>query len=228
MKVITIIQARTTSSRLPNKVLLDLHGKCLLERVIDQAKKMKMSDELWVATSQHENDDVIQSICERVGVQVYRGSLQDVRWRFYQIAKKQGADVIVRITADNPFTDPEIADELIKTLKENPGYDYVRMEKSMILDGSHSEVFSMNALEKSIKEYDDDHNREHVTPAMIRFMNVYESKSIKNELFSKTPYFIGIDTFEDYKRCVNIYQKFGINNTLKKLIQEINTYGKAF
>jgi spore coat polysaccharide biosynthesis protein SpsF len=227
MKVITIIQARTTSSRLPNKVLLDLYGKCLLERVIDQANGIKKSDEVWVATSVHENDDIIEYLCDRRGIPVYRGSLLDVRWRYYHIARQQKADIIVRITADNPFTEPEFADELIDSLINNSALDYARMDKSLILDGSHSEVFTMKALEKSIREFDDDQNREHVTQAMIRHMNVIEVSPSNNDLISKTPYFIGIDTFEDFKRCILLYKKFGANNTLKHLIKEINTYGKA-
>lgn len=227
MKVITIIQARTSSSRLPNKVLLDLYGKSLLERVIDQANGIKKSDEVWVATSVHENDDIIEYLCDRRGIPVYRGSLLDVRWRYYHIARQQKADIIVRITADNPFTEPELADELIETLINNPTLDYARMDKSLILDGSHSEVFTIKALEKSITEYDDDQNREHVTPAMIRHMNVIEVSPTNNDLISKTPYFIGVDTFDDFKRCILLYKKFGVNNTLKHLIKEINTYGKA-
>ena len=227
MKVITIIQARTSSSRLPNKVMLDLYGKCLLERVIDKAKKIKKTDEVWVATSVHENDDIIEYLCERMGIPVYRGSLLDVRWRYYHIAKQQNADLIVRITADNPFTEPVFADELIETLINHSGYDYARMDKSKILNGTHSEVFTMNALEKSIQEYDDDQNREHVTPAMIFHMKKLEVIPSNNELVPKTPYFIGVDTFEDFKRCILIYKKFGTKNTLKHIIKEINTYGKA-
>ena len=62
MKVISIIQARTTSTRLPNKALLEIYGKSLLERVIDQALKIKNTDEVWVATSSHENDDLLSLI----------------------------------------------------------------------------------------------------------------------------------------------------------------------
>jgi len=228
MKIITIIQARTSSSRLPNKVLLDLYGKCLLERVIDKANKITKSDEVWVATSVHENDDIIEYLCERTGTPFYRGSLLDVRWRYYHIAKQQNADIIVRITADNPFTEPEIADQLIETLINNPEKDYARMDKSKILDGTHSEVFTMTALEKSIKEFDDDQNREHVTPAMITHMEKVEVIPSNNELIPKTPYFIGVDTFEDFKRCILIYKKFGTKKTVKYLIKQINTYGKAF
>lgn len=228
MKVVTIIQARTTSSRLPNKVLLEIYGTSLLERVIDQAQKIRNTDEVWVATSIHENDDLIETLCERKNVPCHRGSLEDVRGRFYTIAKNQGADIIVRITADNPFTEPEYAAEMIDFLKDHADeYHYVRMKKSTILDGSHSEVFTMKALEKAVQEYDDIENREHVTPALIEHMETYETVPSNKDLITKKPYFIGVDTFSDFKRATQLYKDFGEQDTLKQLIKEINKNGRA-
>lgn len=227
MKVVTIIQARTTSTRLPNKILMEIYGKSLLERVIDQACKIRKSDDIWVATSTHENDDLIEFLCERKGVSCFRGKLEDVRGRFYAIAQQQKADLIVRITADNPFTEPEYADELIKVLKTSSGYDYARMDQSTILDGSHSEVFTAKALEKSVTHYPDEQNREHVTPAMIEHMKMYEAVPANKELIAKKPYFIGVDTFGDLKRATRLFKIFGEKNTLKQLIKEINENGKA-
>lgn len=227
MKVVTIIQARTTSKRLPNKVMLDIYGKPLLERVIDQALKIKNSDEVWVATSTHENDDVIEYLCERKEMPCFRGSLSNVRGRYYTIAKNQNADIIVRITADNPFTEPFYAEELINFLKESPEYDYARVDKSTSIDGTQSEAFTMDALEHSIQNYDDDQNREHVTAAMIFHMKIHELVTSNKELLSENSYFVGVDTFADYKKATLLFRKFGEQNTLKKIIKELNKNGKA-
>ena len=228
MKTVTIIQARTTSTRLPNKVLLDVYGKSMLERVIDQCHKIENSDEVWVATSVHENDDLVESLCDRIEVPCHRGSLEDVRGRFYSIAKDQDADIIVRVTADNPFTEPAYAENLIDYLKEHSdSYDYVRMELSSILDGSHSEVFTLRALEKSAEEFDDKENREHVTPAMIRHMNIGEITPSNQDLVAQKPYFIGVDTFGDLKRATAIYETFGEEETLKQLIKKVNQDGRG-
>ncbi len=228
MKVVTIIQARTTSTRLPNKVLLDIFGKPLLERVIDQARKIKNTDELWVATSTHENDDLIELLCERKGVACYRGSLEDVRGRYYQIAVNRQANLVVRITADNPFTEPEYAEELITFLKKNSNtYDFARMNKSTVLDGTYSEVFTMKSLVESVENYNDERNKEHVTPAIYENMRMHELISVNEDLVAKKPYFIGVDTFEDLKKATLLYKKFGEQDTLKKIINETNEYGKA-
>lgn len=225
MKVVTIIQARTTSSRLPNKALLDIHGKCLLERVIEQAQKIKNSDEVWVATTTHSNDDVIEILCDRINVPCYRGSLEDVRSRFFEIGKNQNADIIVRITADNPLTDPEIAEDLIREAKSNPKYDYFRMKWEKIVDGAHSEVFTFRALKDSISKFISQKDIEHVTPALINKMKMLEMEPINEELVCEKSYFVGIDTFSDYKKVIEIFQKFGEKNTLKHLIKTLNHNG---
>lgn len=228
MKVITIIQARTTSTRLPNKALLEIYGKSLLDRVIDQALKIKNTDEVWVATSTHENDDLIEIMCKRKNIPCHRGSLEDVRDRFYHIAEKQKADIIVRITADNPFTEPVYAAELIDFLKVNSDhYNYVSMDKATVLDGTNSEVFTMDALEKSVSEYNDAFNKEHVTPALIQHMKMHRSVPSDKELIAKKPYFVGVDTFADLKRATQLFQKFGEQDTLKQIIKTVNKNEKA-
>lgn len=228
MKVVTIIQARTTSSRLPNKVLIDIYGKPLLERVIDQAKKIRNSNELWVATSTHENDDLIELMCERLDIPCYRGSLKDVRSRYYEIAVNQKADIIVRITADNPFTEPEYVEELISFFKVNQeDYQYARMDKSTVLDGTSSEVFTIDALKESVEKYSNERNREHVTPAIIERMKIIELVSENEDLIAEKSYFIGVDTFSDLKRATKLYKRFTDKDTLKQIIKETNKNGTA-
>lgn len=224
MKVITIIQARTTSSRLPNKALIDVFGKSLLERVVDQAKSIKLTDEIWVATSKHQNDDLIEILCDRINVKCFRGSLEDVRSRFFQIVRERNGELIVRVTADNPLTEPEYADQLISFLKEHDDYDYVRMSKNNVIDGTNSEVFTYSALEKSVKNYSDLGNKEHVTPAMIQDMNMIELMPNNKDLITEKSYFAGIDTFEDLLHLTKIYKKLGEQNTLKNLIQLLNEH----
>jgi len=224
MKVITIIQARTTSSRLPNKALIDVFGKSLLERVIHQAKSIKLTDEVWVATSTHENDDLIEILCDRINVKCFRGSLDDVRSRFYQIARERNGELIVRVTADNPLTEPEYADQLISFLQENEYYDYARIAKDNVVDGTNSEVFTASALEKSVNNYSDLGNMEHVTPAMIRDMNMIELIPANKDLITEKSYFAGIDTFQDLLHLTKIYKKLGEQNTLKNLIQLLNEH----
>jgi len=222
MKVVTIIQARTSSSRLRNKVLLSMHGKSLLNRVIDRTLAIKESDEVWVATSDDPTDDAIEWMCRNRDIPYFRGSLNDVRSRFYTIATSQRADIIVRVTADNPFTEPSYADQMIRYVKTNPTVDYVRMVKSTIIDGTGCEVFTMSAFQKSVERYNTPSDIEHVTTSLISEFNMVELIPDDKELVTNQPYFLGVDTMEDYIKTIRLYHRYGDQITLKQIIQKVN------
>jgi spore coat polysaccharide biosynthesis protein SpsF (cytidylyltransferase family) len=222
MKVVTIIQARTTSQRLRNKVLMDINGRSLLDRVIDKALQIKSPSRVWVATSSDKTDDAIELLCDGRNIPCHRGSLHDVRSRFYEIAKKENADVLVRITADNPLTEPTYADQMIQYLIQNPIFDYVRMKKELIPVGTGSEVFTFPAFEDAISKYNDEANTEHVTTALIEYYNKAELTPENEELIAREPYFVGVDTMEQYIDAIKLFRLYGETDTLSSIIRKIN------
>lgn len=119
-KVVAIIQARMKSSRLPDKVMLDLAGKPMLVRVIERVQMAKRLDQVAVATTSGADEDPIAELCAAKGIACYRGSLQDVLDRYYQAAKLFAADLVVRITADCPMIDPGLIDGTIAALLGEP------------------------------------------------------------------------------------------------------------
>lgn len=109
-EIVAIVQARMSSSRLPGKVLLEIAGKPMLQRVIERTRQARTIERLVVATTDEPADDPIVEFCQANGVDYYRGSLHDVLDRYYQTARRFGAQVIVRITADCPLIDPALVD----------------------------------------------------------------------------------------------------------------------
>jgi spore coat polysaccharide biosynthesis protein SpsF len=105
-----IIQARENSTRLPNKVLYEVCGKTFLEHCYDRCNKSK-ADKIVIATT--ENSKKIQQLCIDKSMNYFVGSEDNVLDRYYQCAKKWGADNIVRITSDCPLIDPKIIDNCI-------------------------------------------------------------------------------------------------------------------
>ncbi|MCG6537766.1 MAG: acylneuraminate cytidylyltransferase, partial [Syntrophales bacterium LBB04] len=103
IKIIAIIQARMSSSRLPGKVMANINGKPMLYHVVERTKRSKMIDLVTVATSEHSDDDIIESFCKENSIACFRGKLDDVLDRYYQAAMHFHADVIVRLTADCPL-----------------------------------------------------------------------------------------------------------------------------
>ena len=156
------------STRLPGKVLMELEGKPLLQRVVERVKRAKKIDEIIIATTKNKEDKKLTEFAEKLKVKSYAGSEDDVLDRYYQAAKKFGAENIVRITSDCPLIDPEIVDDIISYYLNND-FDYVSNTISPTYpDGLDTEVFSFKALERAWKEAKKGFEREHVTPYINR------------------------------------------------------------
>ena len=164
-----IIQARTTSTRLPQKVLKPLpynSNITVLEQVISRANKCRMVNEVIVATTTDEEDNQIVKIAEKNSVRYFRGSRDDVLSRYYFAAKMAKADVIVRVTSDCPCIDPEVIDRLI-THHINGGFHYSSNTiKRTFPHGLDAEVFNFDVLEEAHFNANKPFEREHVCPYM--------------------------------------------------------------
>ncbi|MGW8249496.1 MAG: cytidylyltransferase domain-containing protein [Anaerolineales bacterium] len=112
-KTVAIIQARMASSRLPDKVLLEIGDQPMLVWVVERARLAMTVDEVVVATTTDASDDAIQALCQKRGYAFYRGSAFDVLDRYYQASRRHPAEVIVRITADCPLIDPALIDQAV-------------------------------------------------------------------------------------------------------------------
>jgi len=115
-RIVAIIQARMASTRLPDKVLLDIGDQPMLAWVVERTRMAHTIDEVVVATTTDASDDTVHAFCQGRGYPVYRGSAFDVLDRYYQAARLHHADVIVRITADCPLIDPALIDNVVGIL----------------------------------------------------------------------------------------------------------------
>lgn len=106
MRTAAVIQARMGSERLPGKVLRDIAGKTMIDRVIERAQRCLSIDGVIIATSTNASDDVLADHCRSNGVHVVRGSENDVLSRYALAAEKFRCEYVVRITSDCPLIDP--------------------------------------------------------------------------------------------------------------------------
>lgn len=180
--IAAIIQVRTGSTRLPDKVLIDIAGKPLLEHVLDRVRLSRLIDKIIIATTTKERDRVILEIAQSWGIESYAGSEEDVLDRFYQAAKMYRVDTIVRISPDDPFNDPEVNDKVISYyLKNKDNLDYVSNTiKPTYPEGLDVEVFSFDALEKAWKEAKKPSEREHVTPYIRNHPEIFRLANVEN------------------------------------------------
>ena len=203
-----IIQARISSTRLPGKVLLELLGKPVLWHVINRVSKAKSVDDVIVATSTLPADDAIEEFCRQNNVKFFRGHPVDVLDRFYQCAKNNRIEDIVRITADCPLHDPHIIDKVVTEYAAG-GYDYAANALDPTFpDGLDVEVFSFQALEKAWKNARLASEREHVTPYIIKHPDLFRIKSIRQSRdYSHMRW--TLDNPEDYEFIREVYIFFG-------------------
>lgn len=204
MNVIAIIQARLGSTRLPRKVLLDLQGKTVLERVIERVSAASRVDKVVVATTGNVADTEIVDLCTRRSISVYAGSEDDVLDRYYQAALLFKADHYVRITADCPLMDPKVIDAVIAFhIKENADYSSNTL-KETYPDGEDVEVFTFSSLEKAWNTAKLLSEREHVTPYIRKNPSLFKQANVACDRdLSKKRW--TLDQSEDYAFIRTIY-----------------------
>ena len=173
MRIVAIVQARMSSSRLPGKVLDILAGKPALHHIHERLLECRLVDEIVIATSQEPSDDAISEFCQNHHIPFFRGSLDDVLDRYYQAAGEYKADVIVRITGDCPLIDPVIVDAVVAGFLAG-GYDFFGLSGEFP-DGLDCTVFSFGAIEKAWKEAKLPSEREHVGPYIEKNPDIFKS-----------------------------------------------------
>ena len=113
-KAIVLIAVRLNTKRLKKKALLNLYDKPLISSLTDRLKQSKLVSKIVWCTSKEQVDDKLETLAKKTKVRIFRGPSKDVMLRFILAAQKYKAKTVVRVTGDNPLTDPEIIDFLIK------------------------------------------------------------------------------------------------------------------
>ena len=208
MKIVAIVQARMGSSRLPRKVLKDLGGATVLDRVLNRLGRSWLIQESVVATTIEPADDAIVEHCERTGRKVFRGSEQDVLDRYYQAAKYVNADVVVRITSDCPVIDPEVTDATVHAFLDRHADYASNVLVRTYPRGLDTEVMTVQALERAWRESTKPYQREHVTPYIYENPQEFKLHGIENDTDCSRHRWT-VDTPEDLQLLRAIYERFG-------------------
>lgn len=198
------------SSRLPGKVLKDLNGKPMLEWVVKRSSFARKVDDVLVATTTDSGDDAIEKWCRSSRIACFRGSVFDVLDRYYQAAKENKADRIVRVTADCPLMDPELIDEMIG-FYENTQADFAANRlpppwHRTFPIGLDIEVVSFALLEKAWKEAVEPFEREHVMPWFYDKEGRFKVKILDHDP-DYGQHRWTVDTPEDYQFLQKLFAK---------------------
>ena len=194
-----VLQARTSSTRLPGKVLFSLpYGSKLTvcEHIIRRLKKAESIDKIIMATTLNPDDDGIVSIAEKARITCYRGIENDVLSRIYEAARLYNLDEIVRITSDNPCLDYDLVDTTVRAhLDESSDYTITQNYPT----GLNVEVVSFKALTSAHKNAKQPGQREHVTPYIREHDDIFRISVKEAPKIHRNPNIrVTLDTPEDY------------------------------
>lgn len=179
--ILAVLQARTSSSRFPGKVLKPLHGKPMILRQLERIERSTTIDRFLVATSDETSDDELARICADAGMEVFRGSLNNVLDRYYQAALLHQPQHVVRLTGDCPLIDPEIIDAIV-TYHLDGAFDYTSNTiEPTFPDGLDVEVCTFKALEEAWLKAALPSEKEHVMPFIHKRPNRYKLGSYISE-----------------------------------------------
>lgn len=224
MKILAITQARYGSTRLPAKILKEVNGMTLLEIHLRRILQAKTISKLKIATTDEEGAKYIVEVADKVGVEYYKGSVDDVLERFYGAAASEKPDYVIRLTSDCPLIDPSVIDELVNYAITHD-YDYVRTDASSFPDGLDTEVMKFSALEKAFNEAQLKSEREHVTPYVWKNGTadggtLFKSYKYPNPLgdFNANDFRITIDEPEDFEVIKVLIDNLGIERNWKEYI----------
>lgn len=206
MHFAAMIQARYGSSRLPGKILMDLCGKPVLQRVIERVQKSRYMDEVLVVTSIEAQNLQVMRLCADLGVRVFAGSENDVLDRYYQMAKLLQPEYVVRITADCPCFDWALLDQAVEFL--NPDTDYMANLCETLPDGLDLEIIKFSALKGAWEQARLASEREHVTQYIRKHPEQYRQQNFASPIPDIGHLRWTLDEAEDYTLIHAIYEHF--------------------
>ena len=223
LQIDIIVQARTGSTRLPNKLMKYLEDKLVIEHVIERLKRSQYAKNIIICTTDKKNDDVIENFCIDKNIKYYRGSENNVLKRYYDTASLYKSQIIVRITSDCPLVDPNIVDNMIFTYLEknlkflHPKYSFGDNQKTMggFPDGCNPQIFSFELLKETYSSAITDFDKEHVCPYMVRKFNNFCYQIPDIDIYKNIDFktlHLSLDTPDDYQKLKIIFENVYKNN----------------
>lgn len=196
-----------TSSRLPGKVLADCLGKPMLERMVERVRRAPSLDAIVIATTTNTTDDPVAALADRIGVDCWRGSEDDVLRRVLDAAHGHDVDVIVELTGDCPLIDPAVIEAVIARYRQGD-CDYCAnvLERTWPI-GMDTQVFARHVLDDVARRTDDATDHEHVSLYIYRHPEFYRLANVAAPAAETRPELrLTLDTPEDLALIRAVYE----------------------
>jgi len=216
-KTAIITQVRTTSTRLPRKVLKKVNTKTILEYHIERLQWSELP--IIVATTTNREDDIIVEICNKYCIDLFRGDELNVLSRYYLAAKQYNISTVIRVTSDCPLIDGKLIASALTCFNN---CDYLSNTITRTYPkGLDFEIFSFWVLEDAFKNAKSSFEKEHVTPYICNNVNnTFRLKSYLNTS-NESHFRITLDTTDDFILIKELIEKFKCDNLNYQRILEI-------
>lgn len=223
--LILVVQARTSSRRLPGKVLRDLGGRPMIAHVLARAARVRGIDGVTLATSSEDSDTPLAETARGLGVPVHRGSLDNVADRVVSAAEALGARSFVRVSGDSPFLAPEVVADVVDRFLSEPSDLASNVVERTFPKGMSCEVLDVAAFRAALPEFRAPEDHEHVTPYFYRHAQQFRIASV-----TRRPPIgdvnLSVDTPEDFALAERLDRRLredGLGDGLDAVLQALKT-----
>lgn len=200
-KVIAVIHARMTSSRLPGKVLMDVCGKTIFHHHVERLRQCPGIESITLGTTKSAVNEPLVEEARRIGIGYYQGAEEDVVERYLTIASNQAASVVVRVGCDKPLFSYEIINHMLDEYKDED----LLYVKTPLGKGVGSEIVSLRALEL----IHDNYRGPAITKYIYEYPHLFSVRGIDvDDEFSRPEFRLTLDTMDDFNVVKSLYEKF--------------------
>ncbi len=228
------------SKRLPGKSMMDLAGQPLVKRILERVKRSVLVDDIVLAIPNTPENKILKALADREGVKCYAGSEFDILDRYYQVARLEKADVILRLPADNPVPEPSEIDRIIKFHRslKRPGFssNLAEIFGNGYPDGIGAEIFDYKILDWAWRHNKDSALREHIH---LNFFDYTTNKVINKNIcpvatlkcpkeFSRPDLVLDVNTQEQYEFMRELYGYLFPKNNLFHITDIIDWYDNKY
>ena len=197
--MLCLVQARVTSKRLPGKMIKKINGNSILEILIDRLKLSKRISEIIILTSKNKSDNSIVQICKLKKIKFYRGPLNNVAKRFYEIDKKKNTKSFIRICGDSPLIDHNLIDKAISKFNLKKHDLLTNIFPRTYPKGQSIEIINSKTYKDYFSSFKKKNHKEHVTTYFYDNFKKFKMYKLKNNV-NQSNINLSIDTIEDFDK----------------------------
>ncbi len=196
-------------------MLSNIFDTPIVEFIYNRCSASSEADITAVVTSNDKSDDELFDYCMAHRIEVYRGDLRNVLYRYVKAAEFYGSDTICRVCADSPFVDVGRIDAMFREFKDSQ-VDYVFCTPLTFLVGTDAEIVSLNALKESLRASSDDEDLEHVTRYIRNNPERFRTKTIDAGM--------NLKGFEDMKLTVDYPEDLGFCRSIAASLKDSTNF----